>query len=100
MAARRRPVKAELVKAELAKARSRITISLDPDREPHVEASTSRYHEVYAGWQRDPEGFWAQAAQDIDWFEPASRVFDPAAGVHGRWFTGAVCNTCWNALDR
>jgi propionyl-CoA synthetase len=27
-------------------------------------------------------------------------VFDPAAGVHGRWFTGALCNTCFNALDR
>src|ERR1700712_1767476 len=59
-----------------------------------MEARSSRYHDVYARWQRDPEGFWAEAAQDIDWFEPATRVFDPAAGVYGRWFTGAVCNTC------
>lgn len=62
--------------------------------------STSRYYDVYARWQRDPEGFWAEAAQEIDWFEPAKKVFDPNAGVYGRWFTGAVCNTCWNALDR
>ena len=65
-----------------------------------MEARSSRYPEVYARWQRDPEGFWAEAAQDIDWFEPAARVFDPAAGVYGRWFAGAVCNTCWNAVDR
>jgi propionyl-CoA synthetase len=65
-----------------------------------MEARTSRYREVYARWQRDPQGFWAEAAQDIDWIEPARQVFDPAAGVHGRWFTGAVCNTCWNAVDR
>jgi propionyl-CoA synthetase len=65
-----------------------------------MEARTSRYHEVYARWQRDPEGFWAEAAQDIDWVEPARQVFDPKAGVYGRWFTGAVCNTCWNAVDR
>jgi propionyl-CoA synthetase len=65
-----------------------------------MEAGTSRYHEVYARWQRDPEGFWAQAARDIDWIEPARRVFDPGAGVYGRWFMGAVCNTCWNAVDR
>ena len=65
-----------------------------------MEARSSRYPEVYARWQRDPEGFWAEAARDIDWFEPATRVFDPAAGVYGRWFTGAVCNTCWNAVDR
>src|SRR5437588_11286417 len=60
----------------------------------------SRYPEVYARWQRDPEGFWAEAASEIDWIEPAKKVFDPAAGIYGRWFTDAVCNTCWNALDR
>ncbi len=65
-----------------------------------MEARTSRYHEVYARWQRDPEGFWAEAAREIDWIEPPKRVFDPSAGVYGRWFVGAVCNTCWNAIDR
>ena len=60
----------------------------------------SRYPEIYARWQRDPEGFWAEAAAEIDWIEPAKKVFDPDAGIYGRWFTGAVCNTCWNALDR
>ncbi|MBX3579723.1 MAG: propionyl-CoA synthetase [Rhizobiaceae bacterium] len=60
----------------------------------------SRYHDVYAGWQRDPEGFWADAARDIDWFKPWDRVFDASQGVYGRWFTGAECNTCYNAVDR
>jgi propionyl-CoA synthetase len=63
-------------------------------------AASSRYHEVYAQWQRDPEGFWAEAAKEIDWFEPAKKVFDPAMGVYGRWFPGGVLNTCYNALDR
>src|SRR5215218_862786 len=65
-----------------------------------ARTSTSRYHDIYAQWQRDPEGFWAEAARDIDWIEPAQNVFDPDAGVYGRWFGGAVCNTCWNAVDR
>ena len=65
-----------------------------------MEAQRSRYHEVYARWQRDPEGFWGEAAQEIDWIEPAKRVFDPDAGIYGRWFVGGVCNTCWNAVDR
>jgi propionyl-CoA synthetase len=65
-----------------------------------MDARMSRYHEVYARWQRDPEGFWAEAAREIDWIEPAKQVFDPDAGVYGRWFGGAVCNTCWNAVDR
>src|SRR3982074_472024 len=65
-----------------------------------MDARMSRYHEVYARWQRDPQGFWAEAAREIDWIEPAKQVFDPNAGVYGRWFAGAVCNTCWNAVDR
>src|SRR5690606_18534707 len=27
-------------------------------------------------------------------------IFDAQAGVYGRWFPDAVCNTCHNALDR
>src|SRR5229473_2710218 len=65
-----------------------------------MDARTSRYHEVYVRWQRDPQGFWGEAARDIDWIEPPKQVFDPNAGVYGRWFTGGVCNTCWNAVDR
>jgi propionyl-CoA synthetase len=65
-----------------------------------MDARTSRYFDAYARWQRDPEGFWAEAAQAIDWIEPAKRIFDPDAGPYGHWFVGAVCNTCWNALDR
>src|SRR5438477_6686671 len=60
----------------------------------------SRYHEVHARSLRDPEGFWAEAAREIDWIEPAKKIFDPSMGVYGRWFSGAVVNTCYNALDR
>ena len=60
----------------------------------------SRYHELYARSLADPEGFWAEAAQEIDWIEPAKTIFDPTGGAYGRWFAGAVVNTCHNALDR
>jgi propionyl-CoA synthetase len=65
-----------------------------------MDSQVSHYQEVYARWQRDPDGFWGEAAQEIDWIEPARRVFDPDAGVCGGWFVGGVCNTCWNAVDR
>ncbi|MGB8629647.1 MAG: propionyl-CoA synthetase [Xanthobacteraceae bacterium] len=65
-----------------------------------MDARPSRYHEVYARWQRDPLGFWDEAAADIDWFEEPRGVFDPKAGIYGRWFVGGVCNTCFNAVDR
>ncbi len=59
----------------------------------------SRYHEVYKSWQRDPEGFWAKAANGVDWSKPWDRVLDSSSGLD-RWFAGAKCNTCWNAVDR
>ncbi|MGD9768776.1 MAG: propionyl-CoA synthetase [Pseudolabrys sp.] len=65
-----------------------------------MDATTSRYAETYAQALRDPEGFWAEAAQAIDWYEPAKKVFDASQGIYGRWYAGAVCNTCYNALDR
>jgi propionyl-CoA synthetase len=64
------------------------------------QAGKSRYHEVYARACRDPLGFWAEAAADIDWYEPPAKVFDPAMGIYGRWFVGATCNSCFNAVDR
>jgi propionyl-CoA synthetase len=60
----------------------------------------SRYHEVYGDWKRDPEGFWAKAATAIDWVSPPKAIFDGSAGVYGRWFPDATCNTCHNAVDR
>ncbi|MBA4172982.1 MAG: propionyl-CoA synthetase [Hyphomicrobium sp.] len=60
----------------------------------------SRYAEVYAASQRDPEAFWAEAAQDVTWYKRWDKVFDPYAGQYGRWFPGAECNTAYNCLDR
>src|SRR5882724_9118676 len=65
-----------------------------------MDARTSRYYDVYARSLRDPEGFWGEAAQAIDLYAPASKIFDPDMGVYGRWFVGASCNTCYNAIDR
>ncbi|MCP3370474.1 propionyl-CoA synthetase [Bradyrhizobium cajani] len=60
----------------------------------------SLYHEVHARSLADPEGFWAEAAKEIDWIEPPKKVFDATQGTYGRWFTGGLVNTCYNALDR
>src|SRR2546430_9133119 len=60
----------------------------------------SRYHGAHARSLRDPEGVWGEAARQIDWIEPAKKIFDPSMGTYGCWFAGAVVNTCYNALDR
>src|SRR4051812_4584015 len=65
-----------------------------------MDAPASRYRDVYARWQRDPQGFWGEAADAIDWIEKPKTVFDAKQGIYGRWFPDGVCNTCYNALDR
>jgi propionyl-CoA synthetase len=60
----------------------------------------SRYFEVYESWKRDPIAFWAEAASDIAWVKTPDKVFDASQGQYGRWFTGGLCNTSYNCLDR
>ena len=60
----------------------------------------STYQAAYAAWQHDPEAYWASLAGAIDWDRPWDRVFDHEEGPYGRWFTGAMLNTCHNCLDR
>ncbi|RMF36227.1 MAG: propionyl-CoA synthetase, partial [Alphaproteobacteria bacterium] len=58
------------------------------------------YREVYAAWKADPEGFWMQAAEAIDWVRPPSRaLFAEKAPIY-EWFSDALVNTCHNAVDR
>jgi propionyl-CoA synthetase len=63
------------------------------------DIAMTRYHDVYKSWQNDPEGFWATAASAMDWSKPWDKVQDSSSGLD-RWFVGAECNSCWNAVDR
>ena len=58
------------------------------------------YREVCADWQADPERFWMQAAEAIDWVEkPSKALFDDRAPIY-EWFSDGMVNACWNAVDR
>ena len=59
-----------------------------------------RYQEVYRRSIADPDGFWREAAQQIDWFKPFDRVVDASRSPFSVWFSGGDLNTCYNALDR
>ncbi len=58
------------------------------------------WEEVYARSLRDPEGFWAEAAEDVFWYRRWDAVRDLSRPPFVRWFPGAITNTCHNALDR
>ena len=58
------------------------------------------YADVYQSWKSDPEAFWMQAAEAIDWVEkPTKALSDDKAPLY-EWFADGRVNTCWNAVDR
>jgi len=58
------------------------------------------YQEVYQSWQKDPEGFWMEAAKAIDWVTPPSKALFDENPPFYEWFKDAEVNTCFNAIDR
>lgn len=58
------------------------------------------YEAVYERSMREPDQFWAEAAELIDWDKPWDKVLDDSRKPFYRWFSGAMLNTCYNAVDR
>ena len=57
------------------------------------------FEEIFARSLNDPEGFWADAAEQVHWHKRWDRVLDDRNPPFYRWFAGGVVNTCYNALD-
>jgi len=58
------------------------------------------YEDTYRRSLADPEGFWAEAAEQIHWYRRWDKVLDDSNPPFYRWFTGGMVNTCYNAIDR
>jgi acetyl-CoA synthetase len=53
-------------------------------------------------WERaasDPEGYWAEWAAQLDWFEPWDEVLEWSP-PRAKWFVGGKLNVSHNCLDR
>ncbi len=59
-----------------------------------------RYAEEFHRSLTDPDGFWGEAARDIDWYTAPTAVLDASNPPFYHWFADGVLNTCFNALDR
>jgi propionyl-CoA synthetase len=58
------------------------------------------YKEIYKRWKNDPEAFWMNAAEAIDWDKkPSKALFADRAPLY-EWFCDSMVNTCYNAVDR
>ena len=63
--------------------------------------SIDEYRQIYQRSIRDTEGFWAEMADQIDWYKKWDKVLveDFKEGKH-EWFVGGKLNVCYNCLDR
>jgi acetyl-CoA synthetase len=66
----------------------------------HVSSMDS-YQKRYQDSISDPESFWAEIAQRLDWMEPwaSVRKFDFVNGQI-EWFSGGKLNASYNCIDR
>jgi acetyl-CoA synthetase len=49
---------------------------------------------------KDPEGFWAKEASELEWYKKWDAVLDDSKKPFFQWFVGGKTNIVHNALDR
>src|SRR5690242_21524531 len=62
-----------------------------------------QYRRLYAESIRDPEAFWKNVAQRLDWIRTPTKIKDvsfDARDLHIRWYEDGVLNVSVNCLDR
>ena len=78
----------EIKKAGLDEACANLSRNLEVHQALHAHSMTQ------------PDDFWADAAKLIDWNKTWDKVLDTQNAPLYSWFSGAECNTCYNAVDR
>jgi acetyl-CoA synthetase len=69
---------------------------------PHIVAAANvqEYEALYQRSLADPEGFWGERAEELEWYQKWDKVLDDQNAPFYRWFVGAKTNIVHNALDR
>ena len=78
-------------------------IPVPADWTPRTGANAERYADMRAQAERDPDAFFAEAAQRLDWMRPFTEVKDvsfDADDLHIRWFADGLLNASVNCVDR
>ena len=67
----------------------------------HIK-SLEEYKKLYTKSIQDPDGFWGEQAQDLEWFKKWDKVLDYSFGdnLYIKWFQGGKLNVTVNCLDR
>jgi acetyl-CoA synthetase len=64
----------------------------------HIQG-LKQYEALYRRSVEDPEGFWGEAAGELEWFAPWSKVL-VGEGSRAQWFVDGKLNLSHNCVDR
>ncbi|WP_159730555.1 acetate--CoA ligase [Methylosinus sp. Ce-a6] len=70
-------------------------------KEARIDAE--KYAQLYRRSVADPDGFWAEQAQRIEWIAPFTRVKEVSFDTHNvsiEWFGDGSTNVAMNCIDR
>lgn len=71
---------------------------------PSAEIVQNANVQDYDGWYQhsieDPAGFWAERADELEWYEKWDKVLDDSNAPFYKWYVGAKTNIVHNAIDR
>jgi acetyl-CoA synthetase len=76
-------------------------VSADWAKRAYIDAA--KYKDMYARSIRDPNGFWAEQAQRVDWIKPFTKVENVSyapGNISIKWFEDGVLNVAYNCVDR
>jgi acetyl-CoA synthetase len=65
--------------------------------------SLEEYEAMYRRSVEQPEEFWAEAAGELEWFAPWTKVLEPGkdgSGFGAKWFVDGKLNVSHNCVDR
>jgi len=71
-----------------------------PSPEVVEAAHVKEYEALYRRSLEDPEGFWGERAEELEWFQKWDKVLDDSNAPFYKWFVGGKTNIVHNAIDR
>jgi acetyl-CoA synthetase len=90
--------------AETASLEARLEDLLEQETFPPPEGFREQAlisdESVYDDAERDPEGFWAEQAEDLHWEQRWDQVLDWSDPPNAKWFAGGKLNVAYNCVDR
>ncbi len=77
--------------------------SVSPEWAKRAYVDDAKYTDMYARSTNDPEAFWREQGQRVDWIKPYTKVKNTTFGppdVSIKWFEDGTLNVCANCVDR